>query len=123
MDAGMLDKMVDEVRTLLETRLGVRGRSLAHQLRRAGRLLPRARRRDGAALVQAQVQTKHPKLARTLDPARLRAARDRLVAHLGAIDPGEERLTRRLRFAAGISFNLLIVGALLTGVLVWRGFL
>ena len=51
-----------------------------------------------------------------------RAAAERLITHLRAIDPKERRRTALLRGLAAVAFNLLVVAGLLIAVLVWRGF-
>ena len=46
-----LDRLDADLGHLMEERLGIRGRSLAQQTRRAGRLLPRRIRRDLSLMV------------------------------------------------------------------------
>lgn len=122
MTGGQVNKYVDEVRALIETRLRVRGRSLDQQLKRAGRLLPQAMQREGRYLVQAAQFMDHPKLRLMIDEAKVDAAHRRLVAHLTAIDPSERRKTRLLGIAGVASFNLILVAGALVGWLVWRGY-
>jgi hypothetical protein len=69
---------VDEVRKLMETRLRVRGKTLDQQVRKAGRLLPRAERREATYLAQAATVLDHPKLSRMVDPMKVAAAHGRL---------------------------------------------
>jgi hypothetical protein len=118
-----LDRLDADLGRLMEERLGIRGRSLAQQTRRAGRLLPRRIRRDLSLIDRWQDMRRHPKLHHMVDEAALRAAADRVAAHLRDIDPAERRKDRLLGLAGVVSFNLIVVVALLLVVLGWRGFL
>jgi hypothetical protein len=113
---------VDEVSALLAERLRVRGRTLEIQLRRAGRLLPRALQREGSYLVQANLLTQNPKLARMIDAAKAEAAHRNLVAHLKSIDAGAARRGKLLNLTALIAFNLLLVSGLLLWWMVAQGY-
>lgn len=122
MSAGQVNKYVEEVRTLIEARLRIRGRTLEQQLKRAGRLLPSAMQREGRYLAQAATFMDHPKLRLMIDEAMVDTAHRRLVEHLKSIDPAERRKTRLLGIAGVISFNLIVVSGALIGWLVWRGY-
>ena len=116
-----LDRDVDDVRRLIEARLGLRGADLSDQIRKCRRALPRKLRQDGRALSIAHQHSQHPHLSRMLDEDAARAAAARLIAHLKGIDPRERRRTALIGWLGAISLNLLIVGAVLVAVLVWRG--
>lgn len=118
-----LDRLDAELGRLMEERLGIRGRGLADQVRRAGRLLPRGVRRDLARIGQWQDMRRHPRQYHMVDEAALHAAADRVAAHLRDIDPAERRKDRLLGLAGVVAFNLIVVAVLLMGVLAWRGFL
>ncbi len=117
-----LQQMVDEVQAALEGKLRVRGRSLAAQIRKAGRLLPRRVRSDATYLAQAVVLSENPKLQRMVDMAGAKQAHRRVMGFLEGVDPGARRRTAALNMAASIAFALLVTGALLLFVLVQRGF-
>ncbi len=121
MDPERLDTLLSETARLMRSQLRIEGESLAVLARRAGRRLPRAERRAARRLARAEAMMGHPKLARQLDAARLEADHARLVAHLRARDPRQERVTRLLGTAGALSFNLLLLFALLVALLVWRG--
>lgn len=110
-----------EARSLMQQRLGVRGRDLAAQVARAGRMLPRAVAREGRYLAQAAQLAQNPKLLRMIDPAKAARAHVILTDHLRGVRPGERRRNRALGILAVVGFNLLIV--LLAGLawLAWRG--
>lgn len=118
-----LDRLDADLGGLMEERLGIRGHSLAQQARRAGRLLPRRVRHDLNRIDLLQGMRRHPKLHHMVDETALRAAADRVAAHLRDIDPAERRKDRLLGMAGVVSFNLIVVVALLLVVLGWRGFL
>lgn len=97
MAADTLTRTVDEIRKLLESRLKIRGRTLEHQLGKVGRRLPRRIKLEAAVVAQADVLRQNPKLARMVDPGRVQKSANRVIAHLRAIDPKAERMTRILR--------------------------
>lgn len=123
----MLDHKDIETKALtvqreLHDRLGVRGRDLAHAMRRAGRRLPRAVRLKGNALAQAAFFAQNPKMARRLDGEEVQQSYDAVMAHLGTIDVKENRKDRLLGLAGSIAFNLLFVAGAFIGYLWWRGY-
>ncbi len=111
-----------DVRQLIDTRLGVRGHDLSQALRRTGRLLPRRVRAQAGLLVAAQEQAGHPRLARQVDPAAVAVAHAAVVAHLSAIDAADARRGRMLSLAGVIAFNLLAVAAGFVFWLWWKGY-
>ena len=117
-----MHQMVDEVRAALADKLRVRGRSLAVQVRKAGRRLPRAVRRDAVYLVQTIGLVDNPKLARMIDMRRAQLAHRNILAFLEAVDVAAERRGIALQIAASIALVLLVTGLLLLFVLVQRGF-
>lgn len=100
MAADTLTRTVDEIRKLLETRLKIRGRTLEHQLHKVGRRLPRRIKLEAAIVANADVLRQNPKLARMVDQSRVLKSGNLVIAHLKAIDPKAERMTRILRKAA-----------------------
>ncbi|RKF16569.1 hypothetical protein D6850_03190 [Roseovarius spongiae] len=105
----------------LRARLGVRGKRLRTRLRRAGRRLPRHARRAGQVVLGAERMMDHPRLRLRIDAQEVSAAFADLHASLAAIDPRERRKDAALGIAGGIVLNLMLVGAAVVGVLVWRG--
>ena len=120
--AMTLDHIVTDVREGLATRLRVRGKTLAVQLHKAGRRLPRHVRRDLSYLVEAQKLSTHPKLAARVDVRRATLARRNILAHLETVDLAAERWTMVLGVVASIAFAILVTGIILLIVLVQRGF-
>ena len=99
---------------LMRERLGIRrGATLEAKLRHAGRLLPRAERRAGRTLVEAERLWANPRLRRRVDPAALAAAEARLRGFLERIDPADRRKGVILGILATIAFNLLLIAAAL----------
>lgn len=122
MSGGGVEHYADEVKTLIEERLRIKARTLEKALARAGRLLPKWAQRDGSYIVHAQQFMGHPKLRLMIDEAKVVKAHAALVAHLRMIDPKEQRTTRVLGTLGVISFNLIVVAALLIMFLVWQGY-
>lgn len=117
-----MHQMVDEVRAGLADKLRVRGRSLAVQVRKAGRRLPRAVRRDAVYLVQTVGLADNPKLARMIDMTRAQAAHRNILQFLQTVDVAAERRGIALQIIASIALAILVTGILLLIVLVQRGF-
>ena len=117
-----IEQQVAEIRGLLETKLRVRGPSLAAQVRKSGRALPRAVRRDLAFMVQSADLVKNPKLARMVDPHRAERAHRNTVAYLNTVDAREQRITAVINVAASIALAVLVTAAVVLYVLVQRGF-
>lgn len=120
--ADRIEKQVETVRRLLDERLRIRGRDLSHQIRKAGRLLPRPVRNDLTYVAEAKRMLTHPKLRLMVDEAKVEAALDRSVVYLKTVDPSERRKDRLLGMAGVVAFNLIVVAAVLIGVLIWRGY-
>ncbi|WP_102109454.1 hypothetical protein [Oceaniglobus roseus] len=116
-------EQAQEIADLIGARLGVGGTGLETKLRRAGRLLPRRIRREAEQLAQAARLAEHPRLAKQLHLMdHDRAYRD-CKRFLEGID-GSERIVRALLgFVTTNAFNVLVIGALLIALLLWRGFL
>jgi hypothetical protein len=123
MTGDSVNKYADEVQSLIEERLRIKGRTLEKALSRAGRSLPKWAHREGRYLAQASQLMSHPKLRLMIDENKAVKARDMLVAHLKTIDPSERRKTRVLGVLGVISFNLILVFAALMVFLLWRGYL
>lgn len=117
-----MHQIVDEVRAALADKLRVRGRSLAVQVRKAGRRMPRSVRRDATYLVQTIGLADNPKLARMIDMRRAQAAHRNILLFLDTVDVAAERRALGLQIAASIALAILVTGILLLYVLVQRGF-
>ncbi len=117
------EERADHIAELLESQLGVRGKTLDAKLRKAGRLLPRDIRRHGDRIVQAVSLQGSPKLSRMVDEKDTVVAYDAFEKYLSGIDAWERRKGNALGFLTTNAFNLLVVAALLITVLRWRGFI
>lgn len=118
-----LDQTIAGVVTEMRAKLGVRGNDLAAVLARARHRLPRRVYRQGMALVAAEPLAAHPRLRLTLDGVALASAAQVVHAHLDVIDLADRRKGWWLGALGALSFNLILMGVLLTGFLVWRGIL
>jgi hypothetical protein len=111
-----------ELAVLMRERLGIRGADrLAVKMRRGGRLLPKAVRRQAAYLVEAEKQWGNPRLRRVIDEQKVTKAQADLRRHLEGIDPRDRLKGRLIGIAAPLAFNLLVVAGLLIAWLVWTG--
>ena len=117
-----MQKMTGQISALLENKLRIRGKSLAVQLRKAGRRLPRAVRRDARYIIQSADLTDNPKLARMVDAKKLKRAHANVVRHLETVDLSAQRRTALLNLIASIAFAILMTFILVLFVLIQRGF-
>ncbi|WP_028958523.1 hypothetical protein [Sulfitobacter sp. 20_GPM-1509m] len=118
-----LDARTERLRDALDKALGVKGRTLAAALRKAGRRLPKQVRKQADVVLRAQAIDGHPKLRRTIDMAAVARAETDILAHLKTIDRADLRRGRLLGLAGVIVFNLIVVVALFVVWLVWSGHL
>ena len=110
----------NKISALLTERFAVKGASLDQQLRRAGRRLPRAVKRDLRRIVEANALIGHPKLARTLDMRQVGRACDNVLQFLRSRNPVAERREKwgeRLGIASGFVVVLAFVALFLWWVL------
>lgn len=121
MSGDILQSQVDEIRKLMETRLRIRGKTLAQQVRKAGRLLPCNMRRDATYLAQAETVMAHPKLSRMVDGVKARQSHARLSEFLAKIDPKDRAKGKLLGWLGSISLIAIVVFIGVVTVLVQRG--
>jgi len=112
---------IDAASEKLRARIGVRGRSFAQRLRRAGRALPGPARQAGWRLVELQAMIAHPGMRRLVRAPDVDAALAELNMHLDKVNAGERRKDRLLGLAGGVVGNLLLLALLVIVVLRWRG--
>lgn len=120
-DPAWFQAELDRASTKLREKLGVRGRTFATRLRRAGRALPAHAQRAGQVLVEAQRLMDNPRLRRRIDEGQMRGALRELHAGLDPIDPKDRRKGALLGLAGSMVFNLMLVVAAVIFVLRWRG--
>lgn len=111
---------IDQIRSLLTERLGLKGRSLEKQVARLGRDVPRDVARQLRFLAEAEPLMRNPRLSRMVNPEQARKARDTVVAHLKSVDPAKRRADRMMRIAAWVAFDVLVIAAAVVTVLWWR---
>ncbi|MFV2002419.1 MAG: hypothetical protein ACC619_05510 [Paracoccaceae bacterium] len=117
------DEQSDHIATLLEQRLNIRGNGLDAKLRKSGRLLPRHIHRDGQQIVESTNLQGNPRLARRIDADQVLKSYRACEKYLMNIDVSDRRQGRIIGLLATNALNFVIIFALLTAVLVWRGFL
>lgn len=102
-------QQAQQISQLLAERCGIKGPTLAAQLAKTRRALPRRLRRDARSVAEAAELAAHPKLGRQIDPAPVLQAADRVIAHLQDIDLARLRMDRLLWTLGKISFVLIVV--------------
>ncbi|WP_342078542.1 hypothetical protein [Yoonia sp. SS1-5] len=120
--SAQLPTYIAEVRGLMESKMWIKGCDLRHQVRKAGRRLPRKIRRDMRHLIDASRLDANPKLARMVNDDQIKKAHANVVAYLERLDPREAMWTRILNIAASVALALIVVFVLVLYVLVQRGF-
>ena len=113
-----------ELVDLLDKRMNIRrGRTLEAKLKRAGRLIPKGRRKDGEKLVEAEKMAGNPKLMRLLDYEGLRESHHRLKAYLQTIDYWDRLRGKALGIITPIAFNFLLLAAVGIAVARYQGWI
>lgn len=110
-----IEKQVASVEEALKSTYGFRRGDLARLLRRTGRRLPRARRRDGARLLEARLLAGHPKTERQIDLRAVTRSAQNIKDFLATQNPAQERMTQFLRILASVAFVVLLT----VGVAIW----
>lgn len=122
MNNGM-DQKIAEISALMQSQLRIKGRNLHAQYRKAGRLLPRAVRRDIRYLLDTAALGDNPKLAPMINQPKVQRAHRNTVMYLRDIDPKAQLWTRVLNITASIALAMIVVFVVTLFVLVQRGFL
>jgi hypothetical protein len=120
-DPNDLARLSERLTQLMREKMDIRADSFPAALRRAGRRLPPALRREGQVIRIALEQVQHPRLARIADGAGAARAARRIEAYLAQLDPAADRARRRIFLAADVAFRIAVVLALFITVLIWRG--
>ncbi|MFK7879956.1 hypothetical protein [Roseobacter sp.] len=97
------------IKAALEKHLGVKGRSLRHSLRRAGRRLPKRLRAQAALLAEAEGVRGNIKLTRQFDAERIEQAYKDVSDHLVRIDRADARRARLISILAALAFNFILL--------------
>lgn len=118
-----VDGMAEDVSGLMARRLGLRGRTLEDKLSHSRRSLPGYVRDEAELIAEAKQMRGHPKLADRVDPRRIDHAFRVCRGHLNAIDRRARRRSAFLDWLTGLTFQFLLLGAAVLGVLSWRGLL
>lgn len=120
-DVKEFNRKSEALSELLQTKLGLRGKTLAVQLRKAGPYLPKRLRKAGQTIVNTHKLSVHPRLSRMGDPAPVNTAFQELTKFLKDIDPSERRKTMVLRWLGMQVVNLAVIGVLVVLLLRWQG--
>ena len=122
-DPQELNKKTDALMGLLKAKIGAGGKTLEARMARIGRRLPKRLHGEAKIIIKAQEVSPHPKLASTIDAARVDSAFEAITNHLKQLDPKDRRKGKLLGWMGYQVFNLILISAALIGVLVWRGYL
>ena len=109
-----------EILKLIEEKFSIQKGSLGGRMRRIGRRLPKRAHAAVEVLRKAQSLAGHPTLSRQVDARAVDKAFATLRETLNAIDPADRRKGAILGTLGSLSFNLLVLLALLV-FLAWRG--
>ncbi|CUH64014.1 hypothetical protein TG4357_01017 [Thalassovita gelatinovora] len=122
-DPKELEKKQAELTKLLAETFGASSGDLQHRMRKVGRRVPKRLHAAAKVIIEAQAMAGHPKLRQFIDAAAVNRAYLDIRDHLKTIDVADRRKGAVLGLLGGLSFNLLLVLALLLAFLMWRGFL
>ena len=123
MEPLIVEQMTARIFEQLAETLGAKGKTLQKRLAYIRRKLPGRVRRAGDALVDAQALAENPRLAMQIDGEAFSAAYDVISKHLSEIDASAERSRKRYNLMAAIAAQVLLVGAVIVGILMWRGYI
>ena len=112
MTGDLVAERSDHIAALIQSKLGVRGKTLESKLRRAGRSIPKWVHKEADQLVAAQRLMAHPKLMMQADPSQLDRAYQSCERWLKTVDPAKRRKDKMLKFLATNAFNLIAVAGL-----------
>ncbi len=122
MGPAAIQAMTERVAQLMEEKLAIRGKGLAVKLKRGGRLLPRHVRAAAHNLVQSSGMANSPKLAMQIDNGQVTSAYDVCIKHLSALPVASGWGAHALSSLRSIAFAVLVIGIVVIGYLVWRGY-
>jgi hypothetical protein len=108
MSEASVTQVILEIRMLMEERMRIKGHSLAQQLHKSGRRLPRKVRKAAQKLAQVEPSLDHPKLSRMLDQVALHRAAETVVTYLKGIDPRDQMIGKVLVVLGKISAVLIL---------------
>lgn len=123
MDSETFDRKTADVLVLAKAKFGVRNRSLEKAMKKIGRRVPGWVHKEAGVISEARGLTAHPKLMRQIDVARVDKAFDSITAHLQTVDRRERRIDRILDVLGSLSFNLIVLTALVILFLRWQGYI
>lgn len=122
-DEKELTTKSESIEAELQRAFGFRSKTLARALRKSGRRFPAHLHMMAGRIVEAQSYGGNPKLMRMVDRTKISTAYDEIMAYLKQVDPKDRRTAMVLDITSSIVLKLLAVGALVLGVLIWRGYL
>ncbi len=107
----------------LRAKFGVRAKTVQRAMRKVGRRVPARLHKQAAVIVAAHKLGGNPKLMRQVDEGAVSRAFELLQAHLETIDVRKRRTDRILDVLGSVSFNLIVLCAVMVVFLRWRGVL
>lgn len=122
-DEHKISDQIAQLEELLQTKLGLRGKTLAQRLNKAGRRIPNRIHKAGQTIIKAQSVFGMPKLMLQIDPETVTTAFSTIETYLETLDPKDRRKGTMLSLLGSLSFNLLAIALLLFIVLRWRGYI
>ncbi len=118
-----IQQMADRVAELMQSRMRVRGRDLTDKVRRAGKRLPKKVRTAAEVLALSAQAARVPKNYQRVDPEVAAMAYDICLRHLKPMDGAKRRRALFADIGLSTGFALVATGALVIGLLIWRGIL
>lgn len=121
MPGRSVQQMAGRVAELLESRLKIRGKTLADKVRRGRRMLPRRIREAARHLAEAERMSHSPRLALQIDHQKVAESYDACLRYLGPLGEGRRIAAVLLNLASTLALAILIGGALFIGALAYSG--
>lgn len=121
LNAADFDLKTSELLEMLRAKFGVRAKTVQRAMHKVGRRVPARLHKQAHVIVAAHKLGGNPKLMRQVDAGAVTRAFDDIFAHLKTIDVRKRRIDRLLDVLGSISFNLIVLSAVLIVFLRWRG--
>ena len=119
MQPDQFQKEIAALQVMIAERYGIGGQTLAIQIKRLGRALPRYERGQARVLIEAETALQHPKMAMRVQVQPFQHAMTALKMHLEGVDPGHRRRGVLLSITATVMVNVALAIALLAALYVW----
>jgi len=120
-DRNQFNQRVAELEQMLRDKLGLRGKTLAGRLKKAGRRLPKRQQKAAQVITGVQAVIDNPRLARLQDQQAVDAAFSEMSTYLKPLNRKDQRKGFALGLAGDMVIRLILLVVAVLAVLRWQG--